>query len=356
MLALLPLFFPSAAQAADIHVSVDRTGVFVLVDGQRTEWDGPTATFTASGLPEGSHLVQVSKYSGKILVEQRVAVLADDEVRMGLNKGELREFSRSKLAPVQDVVVVETTEQVQVQADSVSVEMSAGAGGASVDMRDGAGGVSIEINVDERRAPPPPPPGNSLVVTLSGMPSAGFEATVDGRRVRVDEQDRFVASGLSAGSHQFDLLSSGERVMGQSVRVSEGVNHCTLYARFSGWALECQQSQVQSTVVVVQDPGPPPPPPGPVVATPREVDAILRAVEDASFSSDQLDVLRSAAAHHHFTCAQAARLVEPLSFSSDQVEALRILQPVIVDPKNAVELELLFTFSSDKEEVRRMFR
>lgn len=103
--------------------------------------------------------------------------------------------------------------------------------------------------------------------------------------------------------------------------------------------------------------GPHEPPLGP----PAAMDAgsftkLVAAIQAESFSSDQLDLIRSAASKNHFTCAQVAQLIEPLSFSSDQVEAVTIVRPRVIDPENSFVLNEQFTFSSDKEKVQALFR
>ncbi|MCB9764799.1 MAG: DUF4476 domain-containing protein [Alphaproteobacteria bacterium] len=111
------------------------------------------------------------------------------------------------------------------------------------------------------------------------------------------------------------------------------------------------QPAPQAPVVV----GPPPPP---VVApmAPGPFDGLIRAISAESFGDDKLDVLRSAAAGNHFTCAQLGRIIDQFSFSDEQVEAVRIVRPKIVDPQNAYTLNEHLTFSSDKEKVQALFR
>lgn len=51
-------------------------------------------------------------------------------------------------------------------------------------------------------------------------------------------------------------------------------------------------------------------------------ESLVSQVDDASFSSDKIDTIRSAAQTNTFTAAQAARLLEQISMSSDQMDAL----------------------------------
>jgi len=102
---------------------------------------------------------------------------------------------------------------------------------------------------------------------------------------------------------------------------------------------------------------PVPPPLGPPEAMgPGELTKLIAALQEESFSSDQLDLVRSAATRNHFTCTQVVQILEPFSFSSDKLEAVRILRPRVVDPEHAYVLNDAFDFSSDKEEVQALFR
>lgn len=98
------------------------------------------------------------------------------------------------------------------------------------------------------------------------------------------------------------------------------------------------------------------PPLQPVAMGPQDFGRLESAVEAESFSDDQLDLLRTAAAHSWFNMNQVAALLAHLSFSSDQLKALEILRPRIVDPQNSHQLNAVFTFSSDKEAAQAMFR
>lgn len=95
--------------------------------------------------------------------------------------------------------------------------------------------------------------------------------------------------------------------------------------------------------------------PSPVVVSSTELARMIRAVEEATFDSDQLALIATLARHHHFTTAQVARLIDPLAFDDSRVEAIGSLREVIVDPQNAWQLESSLTFSSSKEELRSLF-
>ena len=79
-------------------------------------------------------------------------------------------------------------------------------------------------------------------------------------------------------------------------------------------------------------------------------DALMAQVDEASFSSEKMDTIRSAAQTHTFSAAQAARLIGEISMSGDQMDALRLLAPKIEDPGESAPILAAFSFSSDKDE------
>jgi hypothetical protein len=97
-------------------------------------------------------------------------------------------------------------------------------------------------------------------------------------------------------------------------------------------------------------------PKGPVAMDEATFASLLKAVDQAAFSDDKLDVIRTAATRHHFTIQQLGRIVDALSFSKDQLESVRICQPKITDPENAFALGEHFSFSSDREAALALFR
>lgn len=109
-------------------------------------------------------------------------------------------------------------------------------------------------------------------------------------------------------------------------------------------------------VVVVQQPAPV------VVAqpvamglAPADFAALLAAVEEEDFSSDKLGVIRSAVdGGAFFSCAQVGQLVDALDMSSDKVQVVELTRARLVDPNNGFTLLKRFTFSSDKEKVRKL--
>jgi hypothetical protein len=105
-------------------------------------------------------------------------------------------------------------------------------------------------------------------------------------------------------------------------------------------------------VVQPQPPQPPPPPPRPVAIGAGELNTILEAIEDASFSSDKLSVLRSASRSRWFSAAQVVQVMEKFSFASDKVEAAAMLHEALVDPENWFVVYKALSFESDRRKLR----
>lgn len=103
--------------------------------------------------------------------------------------------------------------------------------------------------------------------------------------------------------------------------------------------------------------------PAPVAESPKAPTALdaasfnnlLSAIKRESFGDDKLRVIQSAAANGHFTIAQVGQIVQTLSFGEEKVNAVRALKPRVIDPQNAYQLQSLFSFSSEKEEVQQIF-
>ena len=86
-----------------------------------------------------------------------------------------------------------------------------------------------------------------------------------------------------------------------------------------------------------------------------DINALLQALEDASFSEDKLSVILGVSGQA-FTCAQAAQVLSTLSFDKDKMKAMEYLKKGITDPENYNIIEQQFSFSSDQEKIRAMFR
>lgn len=226
-------------------------------------------------------------------------------------------------------------------------------------------------------------------VTFTGLNPTTHAVLMDGQPLAyIPQLQGFVGVGLAPGAHAFQLITTtGQVVMQTSYSVNPSAHEdCAMIAQGASFVPNCARaahppynanSLAQFGVNVgaggvsvtapglnvninagfgsttpqpVQQPAPPQP-----IGEPQ-LQQLIQAVNDASFADDQVSVIRTAAASNHFTCAQAVRLLEIPSFSDAKIQAAQALKPAIVDPQNAFQLEAAFSFSSDKEQVRAMFR
>jgi hypothetical protein len=103
-------------------------------------------------------------------------------------------------------------------------------------------------------------------------------------------------------------------------------------------------------------PQPPPPPPPPVVypITEDQLQQLSKAIGRESFGDGKLRVLEAAAAQQYFLVPQVLKLLQRFTFSSDRLTAMRVLWPRVLDRENAYQLYGAFTFSNEKDELRKI--
>lgn len=101
---------------------------------------------------------------------------------------------------------------------------------------------------------------------------------------------------------------------------------------------------------------PPPPPPVPAVQpiSEAQLDGLSRAIARESFGDGKLRVLESAASQQYFLVPQVLKLLQRFTFSQDRLQAARVLWPRVLDRDNAYQLYGAFTFSGEKEEMKRI--
>lgn len=116
--------------------------------------------------------------------------------------------------------------------------------------------------------------------------------------------------------------------------------------------------QVTMRTEIRHEPPPPPPPPAPMQVGMGDSDfaALKEAISGESFSSDQLNVLRSAASRARFSADQVGEIIDIFPHSSDKLEALSVVKNKIEDRNNNFKIFKHFTFSSDKEKAQGMLR
>ena len=93
----------------------------------------------------------------------------------------------------------------------------------------------------------------------------------------------------------------------------------------------------------------------PRAMTNTEFSNFYSAVNDATFSSDQANLIKSAIkSGNYFTCNQVKQLLALPSFDKDKIDVAVAAYDVVVDPKNWYTVYEAFTFDSDKEKLRSM--
>lgn len=348
--AMLLALVPALAFAGEISVILNAPGA-VLIDGQRVEASSE-GVVKKTNLAGGVHLVEI--WSGRSRLGQlELDVPVTHEARLIYDAGALRLLGAGPLAnastsaPKDDRVVVV-------------------GGGAAQDPDAPTGSLAIKGVPQESK------------VSMNKQRATWSRAELD-----------FVTTGLKPGL--VDLVVDGPGAVGFAIQVDvrAGVHtQCELQdldlrCFWDGPArddrsspgliiVRAPTSMNPGVVPPVLNPAPPPVGPAPVVPAPvvpppvapppaplplddQAFGALLKAVDDAPFSDDQLGILKTASSGY-FTCAQVGQLIDQISFSADKVEAVQILRPHIIDPQNAYTLNEHLSFSDDRRKVMAMFQ
>lgn len=405
MLLLAALLAVAPASAADLVVRLDRP-VLVYVDGRLAPPDAGGLSVRVPNLGGGDHRIEIKNMLGAKVTALEVGIAADERVTLTYADKRLTETGREGAAPAKPQTEEErraaelarreaelaqreaalaqqqaamsqqqaatkqaatppgsTTQAVSAQAGplSMSVTVTEGSGGASVSV----GGAAVGLSGGGSGGP-----GVSSA-SFVGLDPILFKLYLDGREVPwVAGWGAFVMPELPPGKHAFRMTLQGSDALTADFTTDPGRHSaCTILVQPMSYDTSCADggraflrsdlgggATVGVTTSTAGFAAAPAAPAAPQPVSEADLQRLLKSVKDASFSSDQVDVLRTAAAHNHFTCAQVARLIAPISFGNDKVEAVGVLRPAIVDPERAYELESAFTFSSDKEAVRKLFR
>ncbi|MBI5496015.1 MAG: DUF4476 domain-containing protein [Deltaproteobacteria bacterium] len=104
------------------------------------------------------------------------------------------------------------------------------------------------------------------------------------------------------------------------------------------------------------EPTPPVPPPAPAPTAMPEprFRALIAAMKAESFEDKKLVPLRSAAAHHFFSCDQVGELVDLFSFRPGRLAVIKAVRGRVADPENLFQVYQHFHFSTEKEEAERL--
>ncbi|MBT3223052.1 MAG: DUF4476 domain-containing protein [Proteobacteria bacterium] len=241
-------------------------------------------------------------------------------------------------------------------------------------------------------------------VQIQGIDAYNGRVWLDGRVVSFDQGTAsFVAAGVLAGQHEIRVENANQVMLQGAFTVQPDQNYsCAL-----GWngAFACQYTQpafgayappptpapaapqptmgtvyhgstgyqgTQSSVTVsysgnipaapqmaapqMAAPPPPPEPAAPTAMASSDFSSLVNTVRGRSFGDDKLSVIRTSAAHNHFSVNQVGQLVDQFSFGDDKVNAVQILAPKVIDPQNAFQLGNKFSFSDDRDQALGYFQ
>lgn len=100
-------------------------------------------------------------------------------------------------------------------------------------------------------------------------------------------------------------------------------------------------------------PAPPPPPAYQPIAD-AQLQSILRSMSREPFADDKINVLQSAVGNNYFLVGQVQQVLSQFQFSKDKLEVVRGMWTRVLDRQNGFQLYNAFSFSSDKEELKRI--
>ena len=83
------------------------------------------------------------------------------------------------------------------------------------------------------------------------------------------------------------------------------------------------------------------------VMSPDVFEEFYQTIEEASFSSKRLNLVKNAVVNTKFTSAQCVRLLEICSFDSDRVNMAKVLYPSVVDKESFFIVKKVFDFDSN---------
>lgn len=87
----------------------------------------------------------------------------------------------------------------------------------------------------------------------------------------------------------------------------------------------------------------------------KDVDMLVSGIKQESFSSDQMDLVRTTLKTKCINSDQAYRIVNSFTFDGDKIEMAKFCYDHMTDRNNASKLLDLFTYSSSKDELRKYF-
>jgi len=231
------------------------------------------------------------------------------------------------------------------------------------------GGLHAGIHVEGDVAPAPAP--QQVVVVQQQPPPRVIGADTFRVDYAVSPQPRLVVTQPEGALAQvwgedglegqytvpFSFLGRSDRYYRVILSAADGTPLFDRKVELRSWkqaTLSMRRAQVvvaaPPPVVVVQAA-----PAAPAGLAAADFAAIVSAVEGEDFSSDKLGVIRTAVSGGaYFSCAQVGQLVDLLDMSDDKVQVVELTRSRLVDPHNGFALASHFTFSTDKEKVRKL--
>jgi hypothetical protein len=92
----------------------------------------------------------------------------------------------------------------------------------------------------------------------------------------------------------------------------------------------------------------------PLPISDSDFNGLVESVKSEGFDSDKIGIITIAADYHYFTVEQVLRLVNLFVMSDSKIDVVKITYPNVIDKNNSHRLISAFTFSSDKEEVKKI--
>ncbi len=81
---------------------------------------------------------------------------------------------------------------------------------------------------------------------------------------------------------------------------------------------------------------------------------LIESIKSEGFDSDKIGIITIAANYHYFLVEQVLELADLFVMSDSKIEVVKITYPNVIDKNNSHRLISAFTFSSDKEEIKKI--
>lgn len=92
----------------------------------------------------------------------------------------------------------------------------------------------------------------------------------------------------------------------------------------------------------------------PLPISERDFQGLIESVKNEGFDSDKLSIISIAADYHYFLVDQVLELMKLFVMSDSKMEVVKTTYPNVIDKQNSHRIISSFSFSSDKEEVKKI--